>query len=61
MILDLYVVEIAWNGWCVVGWCKIRLLQAWQWRGLLNSPRRARLAQARRAEAHLGLLAQMVA
>jgi len=40
---------------------KIRLLQAWQWRGLLNSPRRARLAQARRAEARLGLLAQMVA
>jgi len=32
----------------VVGLCKIRLLQAWQWRWLLNSPRRGeqRLAQA---------------
>jgi len=28
----------------VVGMCKIQLLQAWQWRWLLNSPRRACLA-----------------
>ena len=26
--LNVYVVEIAWNGWCVVGLCKIRLLRA---------------------------------
>jgi len=45
----------------VVGMCKIRLLQAWQWRWLLSSPRRARLAQARWAEARPDLFAQMVA